>query len=77
MPHIQAFRGERYNLGHVGALSDVIAPPYDVINSELQDELYKKHPANADPFGSWNRSSLYGASLDHPLPIFLFFQFFS
>ncbi len=46
MPHIQAFRGFRYNLGHVGSLSDVIAPPYDVIDSELQDELYRRHPAN-------------------------------
>ena len=31
MPDIQAFRGLRYDLGHVGSLSDVIAPPYDVI----------------------------------------------
>lgn len=46
MPQIQAFRGLRYDLGHVGSLSDVIAPPYDVISPELQDELYKKHPAN-------------------------------
>ncbi|QDU95211.1 DUF1015 domain-containing protein [Lignipirellula cremea] len=46
MPEIRAFRGLRYDLGHVGALSDVIAPPYDVIDDELQDELYKKHPAN-------------------------------
>jgi len=46
MPHIQAFRGLRYDLGHVGSLSDVIAPPYDVIDPALQDELYKKHPAN-------------------------------
>jgi uncharacterized protein (DUF1015 family) len=46
MPEIQAFRGLRYDLGHVGSLSDVIAPPYDVINPALQDELYKKHPAN-------------------------------
>ena len=46
MPEIQAFRAVRYNLGHVGSLSDVIAPPYDVINAELQDELYKKHPNN-------------------------------
>ena len=46
MPEIQAFRGLRYDLGHVGSLSDVIAPPYDVIGSDLQDELYKKHPAN-------------------------------
>ena len=46
MPTIQAFRGLRYNLGHVGSLSDVVTPPYDVIGPELQDELYKKHPAN-------------------------------
>ncbi len=46
MPEIQAFRGIRYNLGQVGALSDVIAPPYDVIDERLQDELYKKHPCN-------------------------------
>ncbi len=46
MPEIQAFRGLRYDLGHVGSLSDVIAPPYDVIGPGLQDELYKKHPAN-------------------------------
>lgn len=46
MPEIQAFRGVRYDLGHVGSLSDVIAPPYDVIDSVLQDQLYKKHPAN-------------------------------
>lgn len=46
MPNIAAFRALRYNLGHVGSLSDVIAPPYDVIGPELQDELYKKHPAN-------------------------------
>ena len=46
MTDIQAFRGIRYDLGHVGSLSDVIAPPYDVISPEFQDELYDKHPAN-------------------------------
>ena len=46
MPKIAAFRGLRYDLGHVGSLSDVIAPPYDVIGPELQDALYKRHPAN-------------------------------
>ena len=46
MPDIQPFHGLRYDLGHVGSLSDVIAPPYDVIDAELQSELYKKHPAN-------------------------------
>lgn len=46
MPEIQAFRGIRYNLGHVGSLSDVVAPPYDVIGDTLQNALYKKHPCN-------------------------------
>lgn len=46
MPSIQAFRGIRYDLGHVGALSDVIAPPYDVIDEALQDKLYAKSPYN-------------------------------
>ncbi|MCP4814473.1 MAG: DUF1015 domain-containing protein, partial [Planctomycetaceae bacterium] len=46
MANIEAFRGIRYDLGHVGALSDVIAPPYDVIDSALQDVLYEQHPAN-------------------------------
>ena len=46
MPDIIPFRGLRYDLGHVGSLSDVICPPYDVIGPEFQDQLYKKHPAN-------------------------------
>ncbi len=46
MPELHAFRGLRYDLGHVGALSDVVAPPYDVIDAELQEHLYKLHPAN-------------------------------
>ncbi|HQU44745.1 MAG: phosphatase, partial [Planctomycetia bacterium 21-64-5] len=46
MPQIEAFRALRYDLGHVGSLSDVVAPPYDVIGPDLQDQLYKRHPAN-------------------------------
>jgi uncharacterized protein (DUF1015 family) len=46
MPEIQPFRALRYDAGQVGALSDVVAPPYDVINASLQDQLYQKHPAN-------------------------------
>jgi len=46
MPDIQAFRALRYDLGHVGSLSEVVAPPYDVIGPQMQDELYKRHPAN-------------------------------
>lgn len=46
MPEIQAFRGIRYDLGHVGSLSDVVCPPYDVISPQLQEELYRRHPYN-------------------------------
>jgi uncharacterized protein (DUF1015 family) len=46
MPEIQAFRGLRYDLGHVGSLSDVISPPYDVIDPALLDNLYRRHPCN-------------------------------
>jgi uncharacterized protein (DUF1015 family) len=41
------FRGFRYDLGHVGALSDVVAPPYDVIDHALQKKLYDASPYNA------------------------------
>jgi uncharacterized protein (DUF1015 family) len=46
MPEVHAFRGLRYDSGHVGSLSDVVTPPYDVISPQFQEELYKKHPAN-------------------------------
>ena len=46
MANIQALPGLRYDLGKIGALSDVVAPPYDVINSEFQNELYELHPHN-------------------------------
>jgi uncharacterized protein (DUF1015 family) len=46
MAEIQAFRAYRYDLGRVGALSDVIAPPYDVIDPALQQALYDRSPHN-------------------------------
>src|SRR5271154_4904161 len=46
MADIRAFRAFRYDLGRVGALSAVVAPPYDVIAPALQDELYRKSPYN-------------------------------
>ncbi|MDO4587841.1 MAG: DUF1015 domain-containing protein [Planctomycetia bacterium] len=46
MPNIQAIAAYRYNLAQVGSLSNVIAPPYDVIDENLQAELYAKHPNN-------------------------------
>jgi uncharacterized protein (DUF1015 family) len=46
MADVRAFRAHRYDLGRVGALSDVIAPPYDVIDAELQNALYTKSQHN-------------------------------
>ncbi len=46
MPKIQAFRGLRYNAAQVGSLSDVVAPPYDVVDSQLQQQLYDQSPYN-------------------------------
>ena len=46
MAEVQGFQAWRYDVGQVGDLSDVIAPPYDVIDAEQQDDLYKKHPCN-------------------------------
>ena len=46
MPSVAPLRGLRYDPKHVGALSQVIAPPYDVIDSTLQAKLYEQHPAN-------------------------------
>jgi len=47
MVDILPFRGVRYDLAAAGArLSDLVAPPYDVISSAEQAALYEKHPAN-------------------------------
>ncbi len=67
MPEIQAFRGLRYDLARVGSLSDVIAPPYDVVDSELQNHLYNLSPYNflrlelnrAEP-GDADADAIYG-----------------
>src|SRR5687767_5598236 len=47
MADVQAFRGFRYDLARVGNLSDVVAPPYDVIDPALQQALYDRSPYNA------------------------------
>lgn len=46
MAEIQAFRGLRYDLAKVGDLSRVVAPPYDVIDKSLQDQLYEQSDHN-------------------------------
>lgn len=40
------FRGVCYNPERIEALDSVLAPPYDVINSKEQNELYEKSPYN-------------------------------
>ena len=47
MADIRAFRGFRYDLGRAGALSDLVAPPYDVVDASLQQALYDRSPYNA------------------------------
>src|SRR5262245_13636653 len=47
MADVRPFRGYRYDLGRVGSLSDVVAPPYDVIDPGLQAKLYAASPVNA------------------------------
>src|SRR3954471_21138643 len=46
MADIRAFRAFRYDMGRVGNLGDVIAPPYDVIDPALQQALYDRSPYN-------------------------------
>jgi uncharacterized protein (DUF1015 family) len=46
MADIRAFRAFRYDFGRVGTLGDVVAPPYDVIDSSLQQALYERSPFN-------------------------------
>lgn len=46
MPAIRPFRALRYHPGLVGELSAVIAPPYDVISPEEQEQLYQRSAHN-------------------------------
>src|SRR5262249_20853568 len=44
MADIRAFRAYRYDLGRVGPLADVVAPPYDVVDGTLRQQLYNRSP---------------------------------
>ncbi len=46
MPDVRPFRGIRYDITQVGAISEVVTPPYDVIEPSLQDRLYASSPYN-------------------------------
>lgn len=45
MPKIEAFCGLRY-APHAGSLTQLVAPPYDVIDAELRDKLESANPFN-------------------------------
>ena len=46
MAHIRPFTGLLYNKKAIDDFSNVVAPPYDVITPEQQEQLYQKHPNN-------------------------------
>lgn len=46
MAKIAPFRAVRYNLEKVAEPVSVMAPPYDVISPELQEDLYRRSPYN-------------------------------
>lgn len=46
MAEIHPFRGMHYNQELAGDLSSVICPPYDIIPSQLQEELYHRSQHN-------------------------------
>src|SRR3974390_1345655 len=46
MPDVSPFCGVRFDIAKVGALSDVVAPPYDVIDPSLQAQFYRASPHN-------------------------------
>ncbi len=46
MPDVVPFHGVRYDVAKVGTLSDVVAPPYDVIDPALQERLYQASEHN-------------------------------
>lgn len=46
MLEIKPFKGIRYNMEKIPNLSQVMAPPYDVISKEDQERYHNKHPCN-------------------------------
>lgn len=46
MSQILPFQGMLYDQVRVGAIKDVVAPPYDIINTEGQQRLHNRNPHN-------------------------------
>lgn len=90
MQRIEPFRGLLYDVGKCGSLSNVVAPPYDLIDGARQNALYARSPHNvvrlelnrdSDPYASaartlaeWLRTGVLNRA---PQPaIYLYSQFF-
>src|SRR5947208_787389 len=70
MADIRAFRAFRYDLGHVGRLADVAAPPYDVIDPALQQRLYDRSPVfGLYPDDAGEVQELLDAAVRRALPV--------
>ena len=59
---IEPFRALLYNQERVGNLSEVVAPPYDLIDADRQDELYNRSPYNIVRLELGRESDRYAAS---------------
>lgn len=46
MANVIPFKGVLYDQSVVGNIADVVAPPYDVIDAEMQLALHQRHPYN-------------------------------
>lgn len=46
MKKILPFQALFYNQGKITSLADVVSPPYDVIDADLQERLYQRSPYN-------------------------------
>ncbi len=46
MAEIRPFRGVLYDTDKAGDISSVVAPPYDIISPEQQEELHRRNPLN-------------------------------
>ena len=46
MADVRAFPGFRYDLEHVGAMAEVVAPPYDVLSEAQVEEYRARSPYN-------------------------------
>ena len=46
MAEVKPFKGILYNSTRINNLAEVVAPPYDVISSSYQQDLYTRHPYN-------------------------------